>query len=296
MDTAPGRTVYLRERTPREVRFAPADAAFLAASHRRHVELVPLTRHTYQATARGYVGVIVAPHCRVVLRPKIPLTNLFHLLDPLGTAPSAVDAVTPTDGDPIMNFLAGQLGRLLSEGAAAGLHRGYVEAEEAGPFLHGRLNVPAQLRDGPVRKDRLHSRADAFTADVPCNRLPKATAERMLTVPPLGTSVRAALHESLRPFAEAGPAEPTVDAIDRVLSGPVPHEYRPLLGLCRLIVAALSAGENSGPFPVPSFLLDMERVFERYLTAPCLPRSENCTASQHSGCSRSTNRPRANRT
>jgi 5-methylcytosine-specific restriction enzyme subunit McrC len=40
-----------------------------------------------------------------------------------------------------------------------------------------------------------------------------------------------------------------------------------LLDLCRLVAECLSPAENAGAVACPAFLLDMERVFERYVTA-----------------------------
>src|SRR5205823_2556111 len=113
----------------------------------------------------------------------------FHLLDPLATTTAPVDAVMLEEGDAVLNFLGGQLAHLLTERASAGLHRGYAEVEEVGPFLRGRLDVTAQLRDGLTRKDRLHCLADVLTSDVLCNRLPKATADGLLASPQLGSGV-----------------------------------------------------------------------------------------------------------
>ena len=42
--------------------------------------------------------------------------------------------------------------------------------------------------------------------------------------------------------------------------------YRPLLDLCRLLADSLAPGEAAGTTPGPAFLLDMERVFEQYIT------------------------------
>jgi 5-methylcytosine-specific restriction endonuclease McrBC regulatory subunit McrC len=48
---------------------------------------------------------------------------------------------------------------------------------------------------------------------------------------------------------------------DRLTEG-----YRPLLELCRLLAESLTSGASAGSTPCPAFLLDMERVFEQYLT------------------------------
>ena len=166
----------------------------------------------------------------------------------------------------VLDFLAGRLARLLAERSAAGLRRGYRERAEAGPFLHGRIDVPAQLREGPGRKDRLHGLRDDFTADVACNRAPRATAERLLASALLGERVREALRAALRGFDEvrSGPLTPEVfaaAAADRQAEG-----YGPLLDLCRLLADALGPTDAAGTTACPAFLLDMERVFERYVT------------------------------
>src|SRR5207245_1817932 len=137
-------------------------------------------RHHYRLLPRGVVGVIVAPTCRLVIAPKIPLPNLFFLLDPTQPLPSQPDHVAATPNLAVLDFLAGQLAQRLQERAAAGLHRAYVEKAEQGSHLQGRLDLPAQLRQGPGRKDQLHSRYEDLTADLPCNGIPRAVAERLL--------------------------------------------------------------------------------------------------------------------
>lgn len=258
----PRRTLALTERTGRVCRLAPADVAFLLAHHRSHLELAPAgPRHRYRVTPAGHVGVIVAPRCRLVIHPKIPLANVFYLLDPLAPATAAADAVTAVAGNEMIAFLAGRLAQLLTERAAAGLHRGYVENEAEGPFLHGRLDVAAQLREAVARKDRLHSRHDDFTAGVPCNQVPRATAERLLASPLLPEGVRDMLRRGLQGFAGVRSLVPEPLALGRV-----PPGYQPLLDLCRLLLEGLQPGEQAGPTPAPAFLFDMERIFEHYVT------------------------------
>src|SRR5262249_14512321 len=46
----------------------------------------------------------------------------------------------------------------------------------------------------------------------------------------------------------------------------VTEAYRPLFDLCWLLFEGLRPGEHAGSIRCPAFLLDMERVFERYLT------------------------------
>jgi 5-methylcytosine-specific restriction enzyme subunit McrC len=267
MPPASGRTLYLTERVPQRCRLLPADIVFLLDRHRTHLAVVPTGRRDdYRVTARGCAGVVVAPCCRLVIRPKIPLNNLFFLLDPLTPEPAAADRTAGVAGDEVLDFLAGQLACRLAARAAAGLHRGYRERREDGPFLHGRLDVQAQLREAPGRKEQLHCLFDDFTADVPCNRVLRATVECLIASPLVGDRVRAALRRCRPALEGVRAALPVPEEWERLTGAHLPADYPPLLDLCRLLLDGLAPAEASGPVRAPAFLLDMERVWERYVT------------------------------
>jgi 5-methylcytosine-specific restriction enzyme subunit McrC len=264
----PRRTLVLTERTAALCRLSGADVDFLLAEHRAHVEVLPTRRRgRYRLTPTGHVGTIVAPHSRLVIRPKVPVRNLFHLLDPTGPLPTGEDEATAEPGTEALDFLAGRLAWLLAERAAAGLHRAYAERAEQGPFLQGRLDVPAQLREPTGRKDRIHSRYEEFSADVPCNQVPRATAEKVLRSPLVADGVRAALRRVLQDFAGVSSVPLGPESFQAAQPDRLTEPYRPLLDLCRLLADSLAPQESAGSVTCPAFLLDMERVFERYVTA-----------------------------
>ena len=269
MDQPPPRqTLVLTERTAAVCRLSAADVDFLLAGHRAHVEILPTRRRgRYRLTPTGHVGIIAAPHSRLVIRPKVPVRNLFHLLDPAAPLPAVEDEATVEPGTEALDFLAGRLAGLLAERAAAGLHRAYAERADAGPFLQGRLDVPAQLREPTGRKDRIHSRYEEFSADVPCNQVPRATADLVLRSPLVADGVRAALRQALQGFAGVGSVSLGPESFQAAQADRLTESYRPLLDLCRLLADSLAPQESAGSVSCPSFLLDMERVFERYVTA-----------------------------
>jgi 5-methylcytosine-specific restriction enzyme subunit McrC len=164
----------------------------------------------------------------------------------------------------VLDFLAGQLAAGIARRVAAGLHRGYREQAEQGPILHGRLDLPAQLRAAPG-KEQLHGVRDDFTADVPCNQALRLTAERLAESSLIVEGVRNALRRSLVGLEGVQPVPPP-HGWDRLLASRLPEEYLPLLGLCRLLLEGLAPGETAGGAPVPAFLLDMERVWEGHVT------------------------------
>jgi 5-methylcytosine-specific restriction enzyme subunit McrC len=275
------RTLILTERRPRIVRLAPGDVAFLLEHHRGRLEVLPTVgRDRYRLTALGCAGLLVAPTCRFVIRPKIPLANVFAMLDPLAEVSSESDRITPENGTEALDFLAGNLARRMAERVAAGLHRAYRQRSEQGTVLHGRLDLEAQLREAPGRKDQLHSQYDELSADVPCNRIVKATAEMLSASSLLSAEVRAALRQARAGFEEVSSVPLSALLWDELYAGPLPAEYQPVLDLCRLLTDSLSLTDTAGNTPAPSFLLDLERVFETHVTrgiveafAPC----PNCT-------------------
>lgn len=260
------RTLLLIERRARIVRLSSVDVAFLLEYHRGHIEVLPTgRRHRYRLEALGCAGVLVAPTCRFVIRPKIPLANVFTMLDPLAAVSPEDDSVSLRKGTEILEFLAGQLARGMAERVAVGLHRTYRERCEYGSVLHGQLDLPAQLREAPGRKDQLHSRYDELTADGACHRAIKATADALLVSPLLGAEVHAALNGALAGFADVTSVPLSARLWDAAAAERMPEEYRPLLDLCRLLADSLIPADAAGPMPAPSFLLDLERVFERYV-------------------------------
>jgi 5-methylcytosine-specific restriction enzyme subunit McrC len=264
-------TFVLTERVPGECDLTPADVAFLLAEHGTRLRLLPTARPgRYRLTSLGHVGVIVAPNCRLILKPKVPLKSLFYLLDPAALPPPIDDRVTPAPGTEALDFLAARLAQLMTARAAHGLHRAY--REEAGPlrFLQGRLDLPAQARVPGRPAPQLHCRFEEFTADVPCNQVPRATAELTLRCPLLGPEVRATLRQALVPYADVQPV--ALDAATFAAARPDRRTdaYAPLLDLCRLLADSLGPQDAAGTDTCPSFLLDMQRVFEQYVTTAVL--------------------------
>jgi 5-methylcytosine-specific restriction endonuclease McrBC regulatory subunit McrC len=265
--SSPSRTLTLVERKPRVVRLSPADVAHLLEHHRGRIAVLPEgKRDRFRLTALGWAGVLVLPHSRLVIRPKIPLTNVFALLDPLAPVPATIDSVEPQSGLEMFDFLAGLLARQMLERAATWLRRTYREQRECGPILRGRFDLQAQLRHAPGRKDQLHSFYDELSADNAVHRLEKATAEYVLASPLLGEDVRAALRSALAGYAEVSSLPLSERLWSTLNEESVLEEDRPLLDLCRLLTEGLIPANVAGSMAAPSFLLDLEKAFERHVT------------------------------
>jgi 5-methylcytosine-specific restriction enzyme subunit McrC len=275
------RTVVLVERRTRAVRLRPADAAFLRAHFPGAVEVNPGGGpDRYRLTARGVVGSIDAPHVRLTIRPKLPWPNLRLLL---GLAPHAACGAAPLDAD-LLAVLASEFAERLSELAAAGLVRGYRDADHAAAFLRGRLRTADQLRDAAARAfpTVFHVTESEFDLDAPWNQIPKAIADALTNHPALPGTVRAAVRAAIAPLDGVTAVPPTDARFADAEREPRAGAYTSLLALCRTLrdgLATADATPGRG-----AFLIDLGRVFERHLATVLAARvAAGWTVEAHPG-------------
>ena len=260
------RTLRLVEYRPRDVRLRRADVDFLLSACRGTIEVVPtLVRGRYRMTATGHVGVMHAPGLRIVIRPKVPAANVFHLLDPARPPETVADSAGTAPGTEAIDYLTGRLAGLMTSQAAGGLRRSYVEVADRQPFLQGHLDVAAQARESPAGRDRFHVTRDEFTADTSFNRLTKATAETLLSSPFLGPVARTALQSSLGGYAEVSSVRLDRSLFDALPSNQLDALDRNLFDLCRMLANSLRPTDAAGATSSPGFLIDMAKVFEAYV-------------------------------
>jgi 5-methylcytosine-specific restriction enzyme subunit McrC len=253
----------LTERVCSVVRLTPVDVVFLRANH-PHIALVPTERRgRWRVTPGACVGVITAPTCRLVIQPKWPLANVWYLLDPDAEPLVSSDGINPVTRGDLLEVFGHLLVSMVRARVGAGLARGYAERSGQGGVLQGRPDVAAQLRENPLLKERLHWRGDDLTVDIPCNQVALATMEVLVSGELASAGLKGLLRGLLPAFEGVRPIVPPgwADRLDETLQ---PREYGPLLRLCRLLLEGL-VPNPVGLIAGPSYLLDLERVWERYV-------------------------------
>src|SRR5437870_2314396 len=114
------RIIRLVERRSRLCHLRRGDLDYLLAYHRAHLDVQPGHRRgVYRLTPRGYVGMIGAPECRLEIKPKIPLLNVLHLLDPDDSLTLASGLIQHNSAAGLLELLAGRFANLLAERVAA---------------------------------------------------------------------------------------------------------------------------------------------------------------------------------
>ncbi|HEV3145024.1 MAG TPA: hypothetical protein VGZ47_14125 [Gemmataceae bacterium] len=263
--TLASRTIRLRERQARLCRLRRLDLDFLLTHHGRHlhIEFLP-ERHWYRLTPRGIAGVITSPTCQLWIQPKLPWANFARLLDSTQLSASAAPACLAQAPRGLPDFLLDRFLHLLHERIGQGLLKGYAEQFDELLEVRGRIDVAEQMRKGPALPERLACHFDELSVDIPCNRLLKSIGQRLLHSPWLDNPGRRLL-ESLLPYlADVQRIDVTPRQFAQALADPRAYSYRLLLELGRMLLQA-HGGENCSDLG-RSFLVDMEQLFERYVT------------------------------
>lgn len=227
----------------------------------------------YRVAARDYVGRVGLPGgLLLVIRPKVAVANLFYMLasdaglarfypPPTGLAPDSE----------IFNFVVALLLEKIEALLRGGLYSAHVPVEADLPLVRGRILLGAQVARYGEMRHRHVCAYSTLTPDTAENRVVAATLRllprllRPSTEQPLVRRARALL-----PRFEGVRAVNRSEAL-ALLPGILLHRlnsaYGPVLGLCGLALQGLTLDERPGPHPFASFLVEMPRLFESFVTA-----------------------------
>ncbi|MDL2078332.1 restriction endonuclease [Streptomyces sp. GXMU-J15] len=224
--------------------------------------------------AGSRVGAVRTPGGAVVrIMPKTPVTRLFFLLgfslDPARAWRDSKEGTVDTGAyDDVVPALAHAVERQIDRALRQGVLQGYREVEESALVVRGRLREAEQIRRHFGRTPPAEIAYDAYTADTAENRILRAATERLLRLPDVPGPVRRRLAHQRARLADAQPLVrgqhlppwqpsrlnarywPALRLAEAVLRGASP-EHRPATGT---------------PLTVDGFLLDMNRLFEDFVT------------------------------
>ena len=132
--------------------------------------------------AHNYVGSVNVAGLQVLVRPKIPLRNLFLLLEVgLRERDWRDEAVRfETTGD-LLPALVSFFARTTETTLARGLYHSYREQRDRLVAMRGRVDIPRQLAQPGVVVP-MHCKFTEFTADLIENSYLKAAVSRSLRV------------------------------------------------------------------------------------------------------------------
>jgi 5-methylcytosine-specific restriction enzyme subunit McrC len=267
--------IEVHEHSPREFARDELDAGFANAvwsRYRQYVDVdfpTPKTSDRWRLTAKGCVGFLpVDDRYGLVLQPKVPVANLFRMLEyayGLDSFRFLEGAFTCASLEEFYAFLAGELAARVLRRVRQGLQRGYGEREERLPFLRGRFDAADHARHPWMPE--LRCRFDQHTIDTEDNRLiawAVFLAARTVFGPQetraLVMRAHRALHGSVQ-LVEARSSACVNRTYDRLNS-----DYAAMHALSAFVIDHAGPQHARGDRNMLPFVVDMNRLFERFVS------------------------------
>ncbi len=272
------------EHTPGTFALQPDEAAFLQRDYGNRLNLaIAPGGNTYTIHPRQHVGFIVLPTGRVLeIRPKVQVGTLFSMLARVyQIADFDTQSISYSSVAEHFEFITAFFVKMVEDLATRGLHCRFETREDELIALRGKLLLTETVRSRPIVRDRHWCAFADFTPDIAENRILKLTCG-MLTdypfrcIPDLPVRLWRLIH-LLEPVSTA-PQAP--QHFGQIIYCRTNEHYRPALSLARMLLAYLSPSGSAGQHPFLSFLVDMNKLFEEYVTVTLREQSKGATDIQ----------------
>lgn len=261
------RSIELEAWDEKVVALATEEAEALAATDLVRV-LVDAQPGHWRLTTDSRVGVVWREgEWELRVRPRLAIPRLMFLLGYAADPSGWRDAAAPFAAEKhllgaVASGLAYHAQRALSP---APIH-GYVTVEEQATTLRGRLRFTDQLARWPGRPIPLELTHDDYTADIAENRMLRGACELLLRLPRVPDRARRRLLAVRASLDDVLPVSPgpqvKAPAVTKLNA-----RYGPALGLSELILRHVSVASHGGDVRSVSFVFDMNKVFEDFLSA-----------------------------
>lgn len=259
-------TLVLREYERQVLPLTHDEARRLVAATEGRLTVSPAPAGGYVVGAREYVGAVAVSDLRILVRPKVPMDNVFLMLGsgmPRDSWRSEqYDFATSPD---LLASFAAFFGRTCTETLRAGVIRKYRTMSERLLTIRGRIDLAAQLRR-PGLESPVACAFDEYTDDVTENRVVKAALARLLRVAGIGNDVRRALRRELARLADVSADVPDLALVERLHYDRLNAHYRPLVALSVLVLRNVTLRDSPGGATASAFLVDMNDLFQTFVT------------------------------
>jgi 5-methylcytosine-specific restriction enzyme subunit McrC len=139
-------------------------------------------------------------------------------------------------------------------------------------MVRGRILFAKDVRRNYVLRHRTYSRYTEFSWDIPENQIIRQVTY-LLGGWELKWNLRRRLHRLDGALTEITPVNLPASIISRFQYNRLNEDYRQLHQFCRLFLEGASLSEESGPFDFQTFLIDMNKLFERFVAQILLVRA-----------------------
>jgi 5-methylcytosine-specific restriction enzyme subunit McrC len=263
MRTKP-RTLTLREWETATVQLSPTELGDLQTADAGLV-VQPISERNYKVQATSIVGALNTPTLRLIIRPKIDIDQLFHLLGRTHRIDYRRESASIAEFPELSEGFVALFANMVRARLRRGLLKGYVSIDESLHVVRGRFRTADQLRRRFSLPLPAEIRYDDYTEDTPENRLIKAALRRLERLRPDSRVLRSRLAEILESMALVHDVQYSRNALPSFQYTRLNSYYRPIIELSALILRNLAVEMRPGGREVRAFLFDMNQVFEDFI-------------------------------
>lgn len=267
------REISLREYQEREERLSEDELSALTREKKALGLSIETSGHgAYVLRTSSKVGAVEVGGLSVIIEPKIGVGQLISLACyAMGRGHDDLvkfgDDFAYAEQSALPEFLAQALASAAEKAFARGLLRGYVEREEALQTVRGRIRFDDQIRRRFGLPLPVEVRYDEFTDDVLLNRLVKAANWRLRRAGPLSSGTRRRLGRIDALLDGVSLCRYPRNAVPEVKFDRLNGHYRDVVALARLILRYGAYEAERGEVRASGFTMDMNEVFQEFLTA-----------------------------
>lgn len=226
------------------------------------------TKGRWKLKSNGWVGRIpLTPEQEIVLLPKVPIKNIFGMLEYAYELKKFKFIDGTTTYESIEDFyerLAIKLAKSVLDRGRKGFYREYRPHIEQLPYVRGRINLRRMvLRPWDIRPECYYKE---HTPNIEENQILAWTIYRILhsglckdrSLPQLHRA-----YQALQGLASTKPFSPE-DCINRIYNR-LNQDYEPLHNICRFFLENCGPAHNVGGYTTRPFLVDMASLYELFI-------------------------------
>ena len=217
-------------------------------------------------TASGWVGFIPFEDLRLVLKPKVPIANLFGMLElahdiKLDWPPGALETESLFE---VYERLANILAKRVLDRSRRGLYREYVGRSEQLPFVRGRIQLDHMIRKPWSVRPECDFQEN--TPDLADNQIVAWTLRGLSRAGFQRREVRGAITTAYRRMSSSVSLAPFTgqDCVGRSYNR-LNEDYQTLHALSRFFLDYSGPGLQRGGYSMLPFLVGMAPLFEKFV-------------------------------
>lgn len=221
----------------------------------------------YDLMPGSHIGALSLPDLTVEIRPKIPIDRLLFLvsyaMDPKAWRALPFDFTARAS---LVEAIVPSFVHQVSRAFRRGLLQGYRSEEDSLPGVRGRIRLDDQLRRRFGVIPPVEVVYDDFTEDIEPNRLIRAAADRLERMRLRSPDSRARLRRIRGALERVNLREYLPTQLPEISWNRLNEHYRGAVELAKLILRSTSFDLGHGSTRASAFLLDMNEIFEAFVT------------------------------